>query len=42
MERKVLFVLIDGLADVSNEQLSDKTYLQYANLPSLDKIAASG
>lgn len=42
MERKVLFVLIDGLADVANEQLADKTYLQHANLTHFDKIAASG
>lgn len=37
----VLFVLIDGLADVSLRQLKEKTPLQSAKTPALDAVACT-
>ncbi|KAB1211081.1 2,3-bisphosphoglycerate-independent phosphoglycerate mutase [Morella rubra] len=41
-KRRVAFVLIDGLGDVSLPRLGFKTPLQAAKLPNLDAIASSG
>ncbi|TMW68629.1 hypothetical protein Poli38472_006097 [Pythium oligandrum] len=40
--RAVVFVLIDGLADVSLKQLGNKTTLEAANTPAMDAIARGG
>lgn len=37
---KVLFLLVDGLGDVSAPELRDKTPLEYANTPNLDELAS--
>lgn len=42
MEPKVLFVLIDGLADSANVELDGKTYIEAANTPSLDRLMNVG
>ena len=41
-KKRVAFVLIDGLADVSLPRLGYKTPLQAAKLPNLDAIASAG
>ncbi|KAF9684069.1 hypothetical protein SADUNF_Sadunf04G0079300 [Salix dunnii] len=41
-KRRVAFILIDGLGDVSLPRLGYKTPLQAANVPNLDAIASSG
>ncbi|KAH1238568.1 2,3-bisphosphoglycerate-independent phosphoglycerate mutase 1 [Glycine max] len=41
-KKRVAFVLIDGLADVSLPKLGYKTPLQAAKLPNLDAIASAG
>lgn len=41
-KRRVAFVLIDGLGDVSIPRYGYKTPLQVAETPSLDAIAAAG
>uniref|UniRef100_A0A5B6ZPP5 Metalloenzyme domain-containing protein n=1 Tax=Davidia involucrata TaxID=16924 RepID=A0A5B6ZPP5_DAVIN len=41
-KRRVAFVLIDGLGDVSLPKLGYKTPLQVAKIPNLDAIASSG
>ncbi|KAL9354897.1 hypothetical protein Peur_052867 [Populus x canadensis] len=41
-KRRVAFILIDGLGDVSLPRLGYKTPLQAANLPNLDAIASGG
>jgi len=41
-KRRVAFVLIDGVGDVSLPRLGLKTPLEAANLPNLDAIAAAG
>lgn len=38
-QRAVVFVLIDGLADVSLAQLDGQTTLQAARTPAMDAIA---
>lgn len=40
--RRVAFVLIDGLGDVSLPRLGFKTPLQAAKVPNLDAIASAG
>ncbi|XP_010528453.1 PREDICTED: uncharacterized protein LOC104805546 [Tarenaya hassleriana] len=40
--KRVAFVLIDGLGDISIPKLGGKTPLQAANIPSLDAIASAG
>ncbi|XP_018485082.2 uncharacterized protein LOC108855703 [Raphanus sativus] len=40
--KRVAFVLIDGLGDVSIPRLGYKTPLQAANIPNLDAIASAG
>eukprot|EP00002_Diphylleia_rotans_P033821 TRINITY_DN7228_c0_g1_i1.p1 TRINITY_DN7228_c0_g1~~TRINITY_DN7228_c0_g1_i1.p1 ORF type:complete len:443 (-),score=62.61 TRINITY_DN7228_c0_g1_i1:1490-2818(-) len=40
--RRVFFLLVDGLADVSDAQIDDLTTLQKANTPTLDLLAACG
>ncbi|CAA7045112.1 unnamed protein product [Microthlaspi erraticum] len=40
--KRVAFVLIDGLGDVSIPKLGNKTPLQAANIPNLDAIASAG
>jgi 2,3-bisphosphoglycerate-independent phosphoglycerate mutase len=42
VEPKVLFMLVDGVAEVGLEELGGLTYLQHAKLPTLDTLAASG
>uniref|UniRef100_A0A1J3IEU2 2,3-bisphosphoglycerate-independent phosphoglycerate mutase n=1 Tax=Noccaea caerulescens TaxID=107243 RepID=A0A1J3IEU2_NOCCA len=42
LKKRVAFVLIDGLGDVSIPKLGKKTPLQAANIPSLDAIASAG
>ncbi|KAH7532837.1 hypothetical protein FEM48_Zijuj04G0064800 [Ziziphus jujuba var. spinosa] len=42
LKRRVAFVLIDGLGDVSLPKFGFKTPLQAANLPHLDAIASAG
>lgn len=42
MEPKILYIMIDGLADVSNASISNKTYLEQANIPHLDSLAYAG
>ncbi|KAF3443952.1 hypothetical protein FNV43_RR13642 [Rhamnella rubrinervis] len=42
LKRRVAFVLIDGLGDVSIPKLGFKTPLQAAKLPNLDAIASAG
>jgi len=42
MESKTVFVMIDGLADAAYSSLDNKTYLQKAQIPNLDKLASSG
>ncbi|XP_022861641.1 uncharacterized protein LOC111382013 [Olea europaea var. sylvestris] len=41
-KRRVAFVLIDGLGDVSLPKFGYKTPLQVANTPNLDAIASAG
>ncbi|KAK6152657.1 hypothetical protein DH2020_012296 [Rehmannia glutinosa] len=41
-KRRVAFVLIDGLGDVSLPRFGYKTPLQVANIPNLDAIASAG
>ncbi|EPS70078.1 hypothetical protein M569_04674 [Genlisea aurea] len=41
-KRRVAFVLIDGLGDVSLPRFGYKTPLQVANVPNLDAIASAG
>ncbi|KAK3217885.1 hypothetical protein Dsin_011855 [Dipteronia sinensis] len=41
-KKRVAFVLIDGLGDVSLPKLGFKTPLQAANVPNLDSIASAG
>ncbi|KAJ6861730.1 2 3-bisphosphoglycerate-independent phosphoglycerate mutase [Populus alba x Populus x berolinensis] len=41
-KRRVAFILIDGLGDVSFPKLGYKTPLQAANVPNLDAIASAG
>lgn len=41
-KRRVAFILIDGLGDVSLPQLNYMTPLQVANTPNLDAIASAG
>ena len=41
-KRRVAFVLIDGLGDVSIPRFGNKTPLQAANVPNLDAIASAG
>lgn len=41
-KKRVAFVLIDGLGDVSLPRLGYKTPLQAAKLPNLDGIASAG
>ena len=38
-EVKCLFVLVDGIGDVSVSQLGDRTPLQYADIRHLDSLA---
>ncbi|CAG9311007.1 unnamed protein product [Blepharisma stoltei] len=42
MEPKILYIMIDGLADVSNASINNKTYLQYSKKPTLDNLANAG
>ncbi|CAG7872488.1 unnamed protein product [Brassica rapa] len=42
VKKRVAFVLIDGLGDVSIPKLGYKTPLQAANIPNLDAIASAG
>lgn len=42
VKKRVAFVLIDGLGDVSIPKLGYKTPLQVANIPNLDAIASAG
>uniref|UniRef100_A0A1D1ZKZ5 2,3-bisphosphoglycerate-independent phosphoglycerate mutase 1 n=1 Tax=Anthurium amnicola TaxID=1678845 RepID=A0A1D1ZKZ5_9ARAE len=42
IKRRVAFVLIDGLGDVSLPRLRYRTPLQVANIPNLDAIASAG
>lgn len=42
MKPKIVFVMIDGLSDVSISSLNNKTPLQYANVPNMDFIAKNG
>lgn len=39
---RVLFLVIDGMADISHPELSWKTPLQAARTPNLDRLAAEG
>ena len=39
---KIVFFLLDGVGDCMNPALDGKTPLQYAKIPVMDKIAASG
>lgn len=39
---KIVFFLLDGIGDCMNPDLDGKTPLQYAKIPVMDKIAASG
>ena len=41
-KRRVAFVLIDGLGDVSIPRFGYRTPLQAANVPNLDAIASAG
>ena len=38
-QRTVVFVLIDGLGDISIDELKQKTPLEYAKTPAMDAIA---
>lgn len=38
-KKSVVFVLIDGLADLSLHELDDKTTLEAAHTPAMDAIA---
>ena len=40
--KKVVFILIDGLADLGIPKLNSKTPLKYAKTPNMDKIAFKG
>ncbi|KAI9313094.1 phosphonopyruvate decarboxylase-like protein [Dichotomocladium elegans] len=40
--KKLLIVLIDGIGDVAIPQLNNQTPLQAANIPWMDRLAASG
>ena len=40
-KKKVIFVLIDGLADVNISDLEHRTTLQVANVPTMDAIAGT-
>ncbi|XP_057951219.1 uncharacterized protein LOC131146003 isoform X2 [Malania oleifera] len=42
LKKRVAFVLIDGLGDVSLPRLGYKTPLQAAKIPNLDAIASAG
>lgn len=42
MDKRVLFVMIDGLADSGNEELGGRTYLEAANTPCLDSLVNRG
>ncbi|KAL4193542.1 hypothetical protein AMTRI_Chr06g177250 [Amborella trichopoda] len=42
MKRRVAFVLVDGIGDVSLPQFGHKTPLQAAHLPNLDAISSAG
>lgn len=42
MNKKVVFVIIDGLGDRPVRELGDLTPLESANTPNLDKIASNG
>lgn len=42
VKRRVAFVLIDGVGDVSLPRFGYKTPLQVANIPNLDAIASAG
>lgn len=42
LKKRVAFVLIDGLGDVSIPRFGLKTPLQAANIPNLDAIASAG
>src|SRR4030043_472563 len=39
---KGVFVIIDGMADLPNKQLGDKTVLEVANMPNADFLATRG
>jgi len=39
---KILFILIDGIADLNNSQIDNKTPLQYCNLPYINALANTG
>ena len=41
-EVKIIFVLVDGIADVGNKKIDGKTALQAAKLPIMDALARSG
>ena len=40
--RKIVLVICDGMADVPNPKLENKTPLEYAEHPTLDEIASNG
>ncbi|WP_456451144.1 2,3-bisphosphoglycerate-independent phosphoglycerate mutase [Palaeococcus sp. (in: euryarchaeotes)] len=42
MKRKGIFILADGLGDRPIKELGEKTPLEYANTPNLDKLAKIG
>jgi len=42
MKKKILFLLLDGLGDVTYEELDGKTPLEYADTPTFDKLASNG
>lgn len=41
-KRRVAFILIDGVGDISLPRFGYKTPLQVANIPNLDAIASAG
>ena len=41
IERKLVFVLIDGIGDVSVRQLDGKTPLEAARIPYMDAVAGA-
>nr|CCA14169.1 2 putative [Albugo laibachii Nc14] len=40
--QKIIFVLIDGLADISLSEINDDTPLSHAATPAMDRIASAG